>query len=183
MFHIMKKFELFISSLLFLSLGSTQSMGGDVKESTVIKNKKMPMTELNFYTGMFDYSDHGKRAVLMGFEHQDEDLFRESFLGRLSPITGGLITADNTVYLYTGVQAEYNLGPLKVTPSFTPGFYKEGEGKDLGHPLEFKSEVQVSFDLSKNTNLGMSYNHISNASLGDKNPGANSYVFNFLTKF
>ena len=179
----MKKLEFFISSLLFLSLGSAPSIGEDLKKNTVIKNKKTPMTELNFFTGMFDYSDHGKRAILMGFEHQDEDLFRESFLGRLSPITGGLVTADNAVYLYTGVQAEYNLGFLTVTPSFTPGFYKEGEGKDLGYPLEFKSEVQVSFDLSKNTNLGMSYNHISNASLGDKNPGANSYVFNFLTKF
>jgi lipid A 3-O-deacylase len=29
----------------------------------------------------------------------------------------------------------------------------------------------------------MSYNHVSNASLGDKNPGANSYSFNFLKKF
>jgi len=139
--------------------------------------------ELNFYTGLFDFSDHKQKAGLIGLQHQNEDLFRESFVGRLSPITGGLVTADNAVYLYTGVQAEYNLGFLTVTPSFTPGFYKEGEGKDLGHPLEFKSEVQLSFDLSKNTNLGMSYNHISNASLGDKNPGANSYVFNFLTKF
>ena len=177
----MKKLELFVSFLLLLFLGSTPSVGADVKKNTTAKNT--PMTELNFYTGMFDYSDNGKRAVLMGFEHQDEDLFKESFLGRLSPITGGLITADNAVYLYTGVQAEYNLGSLKVTPSFTPGFYTAGEGKDLGYPLEFKSEVQLSFDLSKNTNLGMSYNHISNASLGNKNPGANSYVFNFLTKF
>jgi len=31
--------------------------------------------------------------------------------------------------------------------------------------------------------FGMSYNHISNASLGSKNPGANSYMFNFLKKF
>ena len=38
-------------------------------------------------------------------------------------------------------------------------------------------------DLSDSTQLGMSYNHISNASLGDKNPGANSYMFNFLQKF
>ena len=30
--------------------------------------------------------------------------------------------------------------------------------------------------------LGFSYNHISNASLGDKNPGANSYMFNFYQK-
>ena len=38
-------------------------------------------------------------------------------------------------------------------------------------------------DLSKNTELGFSYNHLSNASLGDKNPGANSYMFNFLKNF
>ena len=41
----------------------------------------------------------------------------------------------------------------------------------------------MSFDLSDNTHLGMSYNHISNASLGNKNPGANSYMFNFLKQF
>ena len=59
----------------------------------------------------------------------------------------------------------------------------KGDGKDLGHILEFKSEVQASFDFSESSSLGMSYNHLSNASLGDKNPGANSYMFNFLKKF
>ena len=38
-------------------------------------------------------------------------------------------------------------------------------------------------DLSNDSELGFSYNHISNASLGDKNPGANSYMFNFLKNF
>ena len=42
---------------------------------------------------------------------------------------------------------------------------------------------QLSLDLTKTSELGFSYNHISNASLGDKNPGANSYMFNFLKKF
>ena len=101
----------------------------------------------------------------------------------LSPITGALITADNAGYIYTGVETQYNIGFLNVTPSFAPGLYHEGDGKDLGHILEFKSEVQLSLDLSKNTELGFSYNHISNASLGDKNPGANSYMFNFLKNF
>ena len=140
-------------------------------------------TELSFYSGMFDFSDNGKRAVLFGIQHQNEELFRESFLGILSPVTGGMITADNAIYIYSGVQAEYDIGALKFTPSFTPGFYNEGDGKDLGHPLEFKSELQLSFNSSQNTMLGMSYNHISNASLGDNNPGANSYSFNFLKKF
>ena len=140
-------------------------------------------TELSFYTGMFDFSDDGKKSTLIGFQHQNENLNRDTFLGNLSPITGFLITADNAGYIYTGVQAQYKLGVLNLTPSFTPGIYHEGDGKDLGHLIEFKSELQISLDLSKTSELGFSYNHISNASLGDKNPGANSYMFNFFKNF
>ena len=140
-------------------------------------------TEFNVYTGMFDFSDDGKRSALIGFQHQNENLNRDTFLGNLSPITGLMITADNAGYIYTGVQAQYKVGALNIVPSFTPGLYHEGDGKDLGHILEFKSELQLSLDLSKTSELGLSYNHISNASLGDKNPGANSYMFNFLKNF
>ena len=72
---------------------------------------------------------------------------------------------------------------LNLTPSFAPGYYNQGDGKDLGHALEFKSEVQLSLELPKESQFGFSYNHLSNASLGSKNPGANSYMFNFLKKF
>ena len=140
-------------------------------------------TELNIYTGMFDFSDDGKRSSLIGFQHQNENLNRNTFLGNLSPVTGLMITADNASYVYTGVQAQYKLGSINITPSFAPGYYNEGNGKDLGHALEFKSEVQLSVDLPKDSQLGFSYNHLSNASLGKKNPGANSYMFNFLNKF
>ena len=140
-------------------------------------------TEFNLYTGMFDFSDNGKKSTLVGIQHQNENLNRDTFLGNLSPITGALITSDNASYIYTGVQAQYKIGALNITPSFTPGLYHEGDGKDLGHMLEFKSEVQLSLDLSQSSELGFSYNHISNASLGDKNPGANSYMFNFFKNF
>ena len=139
--------------------------------------------EINFYTGMFDFSDDGQRAGLFGMQHQNENLTRDSFLGTLSPITGFMITENNAGYVYTGVQAQYSIGKLNITPSFSPGLYGEGDGKDLGHVLEFKSELQLSLDLFSNSELGFSYNHISNASLSDKNPGANSYTFNFLKKF
>ena len=140
-------------------------------------------TELNFFTGMFDFSDHKQKAGIIGIQHQNDDLFRDSFLGRLSPITGGFLTENNAIYLYTGAQAEYDFGIFTITPSFAPGYYNSGNGKDLGHALEFKSEVQMSLNLSDSTEFGMSYNHISNASLGDKNPGANSYMINFLKQF
>ena len=140
-------------------------------------------SELNVFSGMFDFSDDKQASGTLGFQHQTDELYRESFLGNLSPITGGFLSEKNAFYLYSGIQAEYNIGFLTITPSFAPGYYNSGDGKDLGYPLEFKSEVQMSFDLSDNTQIGMSYNHISNASLGNKNPGANSYMFNFLKQF
>ena len=139
--------------------------------------------EFSFYTGMFDFSDDGQRATLVGVQHQNESLKRKSFLGTLSPITGFIITENNAQYFYTGVQAQYKIGKLNVVPSFTPGLYGKGDGKDLGHVVEFKSEVQLSFDLFSDSELGFSYNHISNASLGKKNPGANNYMFNFIKQF
>ena len=153
-----------------------------LKSDEAIKEKLDPH-KYNFYTGMFDFSDHGKKSALFGIQHQNEDLYRESFLGTLSPVTGFMMTSDNATYFYTGIQADYNLGKINLTPSFTPGLYHEGDGKDLGHILEFKSELQISLNLSDSSQLGFSYNHISNASLGDKNPGANSYMFNFFKNF
>ena len=150
---------------------------------TAEENKFEKNTELSVYTGMFDFSDNGKRSSLIGFQHQDEELNRDTFLGNLSPITGAMITADNASYFYTGVQANYKFGNLNFTPSFTRGYYSQGDGKDLGHALEFKSELQLSLDLPADSQLGFSYNHLSNASLGDKNPGANSYMFNLFKKF
>ena len=147
------------------------------------EDKKSNDTELNFFTGMFDFSDDTQAAGVFGLQHQNDDLFRNSFLGKLSPITGGFLTEKNAFYFYTGAQAEYDLGLFTITPSFAPGYYNSGDGKDLGSALEFKSEIQMSLNLSDSTELGMSYNHISNASLGDKNPGANSYMINFLKQF
>ena len=153
--------------------------------SSIADEKKFnnQYTELSFYSGMFDFSDDGKKSTLIGFQHQNESLNRNTFLGNLSPITGAMITTDNASYFYTGVQANYKIGSLNFTPSFSPGYYNEGSGKDLGHALEFKSELQLSLSLPKDSQLGLSYNHLSNASLGNKNPGANSYMFNFFKNF
>ena len=147
------------------------------------EDTKSNNTEFNLFTGMFDFSDKKQRAGVLGLQHQNDDLFRESFLGKLSPITGGFFSENSALYVYSGVEWNFDIGPLKFTPSFAPGLYGAGDGKDLGHVLEFKSEVQASFNFSESSSLGMSYNHISNASLGSKNPGANSYMFNFLKKF
>ena len=172
----------FSAALVAIMLFSFNGIAFGADDKTVKKINENE-TELNFFTGMFDFSDDKQAAGILGLQHQNDDLFRKSFLGRLSPITGGFFTENSAFYLYTGAQAEYDLGLITITPSFAPGYYNSGNGKDLGSALEFKSEVQMTFNLSDTTHIGMSYNHISNASLGDKNPGANSYMFNILKQF
>ena len=139
--------------------------------------------QINYFTGNFDFSDDKQSSYLVGFQHQNDNLNRDTFLGSVSPITGGFITDNSAAYVYTGIEWNVEMGKMLFTPSFAPGLYHKGDGKDLGHVIEFKSEVQLSYAASDNTSFGVSYNHVSNASLGDKNPGANSYMFNFIKNF
>jgi len=151
--------------------------------ATKVFANELSKHQYNFFTGNFDFSDDKQSALLFGFQHQNEDLERNTIIGNISPITGGFVTENSAAYIYTGFEWNVKMGELTFTPSFAPGLYHKGDGKDLGHALEFKSEVQLSFNLSQSSKLGLSYNHVSNASLGDKNPGANSYMFNFLKSF
>ena len=142
-------------------------------------------TEYSFYTGTFDTIDKegDDKANLYGFEHNNPVLFRDTFVGKFSPITGGFVTDKSSIYLYTGVQAEYEIGPLNVVPSFAPGYYEEGDGKDLGMALEFKSELKLSFDIFKDSKIGYSYSHISNNDWGDINPGVDNQAISFSQNF
>ena len=165
-----------------------------VKRNTV-SNKRLSYKDNNpqhisFYTGTFD-SKHEKdvgvtqtdKTSLIGIEHKNKDLFRNTWVGRFSPTTGAFVTKTKSIYLYTGIEADYNLGPISISPSFAPGYYEAGDGKNLGSALEFKSQIKIGIDLFKNTNLGYSYSHISNNDWGDVNPGSDNQTINFSKKF
>ena len=140
-----------------------------------------------FYVGTFDTIDKegDDKATMYGFEHNNPILFRDTFVGKFSPISGGFITQKNSIYLYTGVQAQYEIGALKILPSFAPGYYESGNGKDLGSVLEFKSEIKLAYDVLKNSQIGFSYSHISNNDWGEngKNPGVNNKTISFSKTF
>ena len=141
--------------------------------------------EVDFYVGVFDVIDKegDDQAKLYGAEHIDETLYRDTFLGKFKPLSGAFITDDNAVYMYTGVEVEYGLGPITLSPSFAPGFYEEGQGKDLGSPLEFKSEIKLGLNIFENSKISYSYNHISNNDWGDINPGSNNEHITFSKQF
>ena len=177
----LKKFNLFLVLLLFLTPVESQELQNKNKE---LKSLGQP-NEYNFYAGTFDLIDKegDDQTGLFGIEHKNQNLFRNTFMGKFSPITGGFMTGKSSVYLYTGVQAEYNLGPIKIMPSFAPGYYEAGNGKDLGQALEFKSEIRFDIDIFKNSKIGYSYNHISNNDWGDKNPGTDNQQISFSKNF
>ena len=141
--------------------------------------------EISFLTGTFDVIDKegDDKTSLFGIEHKNPDLFRDTFLGKFKPITGGFITGNNSAYFYTGVEAQYGLGPLKILPSFAPGYYEKGDGKDLGSVLEFKSELKVGLDIFENSKLSYSYSHISNNDWGETNPGTDNQQITFSKNF
>ncbi len=141
--------------------------------------------DITFYTGTFDVIDKegDDQSNLFGVEHKNPELFRNTFLGKFSPVTGAFITGDSSVYLYTGIEGQYGIGPLKILPSFTPGFYQKGDGKDLGSLLEFKSEIKIGFDIFENSKIGYSYSHISNNDWGDTNPGTDNQQISFSKNF
>ena len=57
--------------------------------------------EFNFFSGVFDFSDTGKRSTIFGIQHQNENLLRDSFLGTLSPVTGALTVSYTHLTLPT----------------------------------------------------------------------------------
>ncbi len=135
-------------------------------------------------TGVFDYSDDKKRSGYLESTYSfSENKSVDTILGKIIPIAGGLITDDSAAMAYVGGKINYTFGNFVISPSFTPGFYSDGDGKDLGNALEFKSQVNLGWNYGSNSNMSFSYSHISNASLGDKNPGANNIAFTFYKQY
>ena len=110
-------------------------------------------------------------------------MFRFTWIGSFSTTTGAVVTGKSSIYLYSGIEADYDLGPITIAPSFAPGYYEAGDGKNLGSALEFKSEVKIGVNIFKNSKLGYSYSNISNNDWGDVNPGTDNQSITFSKKF
>jgi hypothetical protein len=109
----------------------------------------------------------------------------------LKPFAGVEITSDSAFYLIGGIYLEDNLGKLLVgeknewnfTPSFGLGYYDDGNGKKLGNKLEFRTTLEISYQLKNDDRIGFSFGHISNANIGNKNPGAEIISLSYQKPF
>ena len=109
----------------------------------------------------------------------------------MKPFAGIELTSDSAFYLISGIYLEDNLGELMTgeennwnfTPSFGLGYYDDGNGKKLGNKVEFRTTLEFSYQLANKDRIGISLGHISNANIGNKNPGAEIVSFSYQKPF
>tara|TARA_B100000242_G_scaffold171354_1_gene122771 strand:+ start:258 stop:788 length:531 start_codon:yes stop_codon:yes gene_type:complete len=148
-----------------------------------------------FGVGIFDIKFDGSeknQATDFRFEYRSDQTLldigpEEDNFFFLKPFFGVEYTSDSASYFLTGIYFDDNLGELfqgkkskfNFTPSFGAGIYNDGSGKKLGNDLQFRTSFEVSYELKNKNRIGFSLSHISNANLGDKNPGVEILSFSY----
>lgn len=93
------------------------------------------------------------------------------------PLVGVMATAKGSGYIYLGINFDLLFfDHLLLAPGFAAGYYWQGSGKNLGYPIEFRSGIELAWQFTSWHRLGIHFYHLSNASLGKKNPGEESLI-------
>jgi lipid A 3-O-deacylase len=98
----------------------------------------------------------------------------------LRPELGALVTADDASYVWAGFGRDFPFSRRWAAHvGFAAGAYERGNGKDLGHTLEFRSALDVSCQVREDLRVGMAVAHLSNAGLSETNPGVETLALTF----
>ena len=134
---------------------------------------------LAFGLGYFDIIKRRDGAAILNLEYRSDKK-----LWVFKPMFGMFATSEGGFYGYAGIRMDVYFGNRFVfTPSFAPGFYHDGNGKDLGLEVEFRSSVEVAYRFDDYSRLSLGLAHLSNASLGDKNPGVETLTLTYSVPF
>lgn len=137
-----------------------------------------PADEIAASVGVFDV---GKENIAQyGVEYRGAP--RKGFYN-LRPTAGIEANADSGYWVYGGARYDYSLSrDWDLTPHAAVSWYEEGDGKDLGGELEFRSGLDLSVRLTAQSRIAVGVTHLSNSNLGDKNPSANSVIITYSRK-
>lgn len=92
--------------------------------------------------------------------------------GPFQPVAGLSISDQNAVWLGAGAAWTKNWDSgIYAQLHLMGGVYQEGDGPDIGHPIEFRSGAEFGYEFDNGWRLGASVDHRSNAGIGDTNPG------------
>lgn len=94
---------------------------------------------------------------------------------------GGVFgTEEGSVWGFAGLRRDLPLGGrFLLTPAFGIALYEEGDGKDLGGLVEFRSAIELGREFADRSRIALVFYHLSNAGLYDLNPGSNSLILTY----
>ena len=96
------------------------------------------------------------------------------------PFVGVEATTSQSFYGYTGILVDvFVTDNFVLSPNFAVGLYAQGDARDLGSVVEFRSGVEAAYRWDNGARLGVVFHHISNAEIGDRNPGIETLSLNF----
>ena len=126
--------------------------------------------------GSYDFNRKKEKGTEIRLEYRSKEKF---FV--FKPFTAAALTTTSQGFIGAGVLIDLYFGRRFVaTPSFAPHYYWGGNKKlDLGHKLEFRSQLELSYRLDNRSRIGLALSHYSNASLGDTNPGTETATVYF----
>jgi hypothetical protein len=129
---------------------------------------------LTLGVGYYDFNDNAEAAEFR-LEWRGKPLW-----WKLRPLAGVMGTSDAAVYGYGGIAFDFYLGRrLLIAPSFAAGLYSEGDGKDLGAVIEFRSGLEIGWRFDSGARISAIVYHLSNAGIDDINPGTEVFSIGY----
>lgn len=156
----------------------------DIQDEGIYKDKARLNMSLGAYDVVRRVKDSAESVLVYGLEYQDKIRYPLNIKGMdlgIRGIVGVLDTEQGDWFAYAGLMGQVPLWKKGyVNVSFAPGYYSYG-GKDvdLDNDLEFKSGVELGYEFSNHMRLGLGFSHMSNASLGKRNPGVELLQLNY----
>lgn len=136
---------------------------------------------LSFGIGAYNFEDSNPIAAELRLEYRPGftafgDIWSPTF-GGIAPTLGLMANSEGAVFGYGALQADIFIADdWVVTPALGIGGYHRGSSLDLGGIFQFHGGLTLAYRMSDAHRLGVSFAHISNASIHRKNKSVNSLL-------
>lgn len=162
--------QLSLASICY-RVGFIAAVLGLLGSAVITSAQELPRISLS--AGKIGVSDSLDEDNYLALEY----LFPAKTRLRLTPALGLSAAEDGSFYVYADLKRHFWLSPhWLLTPSLGAGLYDGGDEVDLGHPVEFKSGLELGYEFDSRLRLGLGFFHISNSSLSNNNPGTEILV-------
>lgn len=103
---------------------------------------------------------------------------------KLIPAIGFVWAESGANLTYAAVRRDFWLSPRwSLTPTTGVGAFQESEELKLGDEIEFRSGIELAYNFRNHYRLGVGFFHVSNAGIGESNPGSESLIAAFSLPF